>query len=139
MDCLRERTKGQHGAGLQARESSAQLRNGKQRAVASTAEERHDLLQVNKENKARFHFLEAQTKHTEGRLPHPGMGCYCLKARKVTGNLGSCFGGLYVWVGGIGCLVIVSPFFRDSVGCPLGWTLVDLESYSQNKAQSGAF
>lgn len=40
-----------------------------------------------------------------------------------------------------GCLVIISPFFRDSdsVGCLLGWTRVDLERSSQNKTQSGAF
>lgn len=69
-----------------------QLRHGMQRAVGSvgsTAEGGMICFKSTRKARLDFIFLEAQTKHTEGRLPHLEMGCYCLKSREVTGNLGS--------------------------------------------------
>lgn len=87
------RTKSQHGPGLQARGLPHSWETVSRELWAVwRAQQRGSMIcfKPTRKNKVRFHFLEAQTKHTESRLTHLGMSCYCLKSRKVTGNLGSC-------------------------------------------------
>lgn len=80
------RTKSQHGAGLQARGHPHSWETVSRELWAVwRAKQKGGMICFKSTRKN-----EVQTKHTESRLTHLGMSCYCLKSRKVTGNLGSC-------------------------------------------------